>query len=139
MACLTENLAIQGSWRYHEPMAEENRTAQIRKGVVELAVLGLLDGGERYGSQIVDELSAQPALALTAGTVYPLLSRLLKAGLIESTWQESPVGPPRNPSPVPGNAVRRHRPNRARAPSRRRGVEYKPAPMAMPTVLRCSR
>ena len=76
-------------------MAEENRTAQIRKGVVELAVLGLLDGGERYGSQIVDELSAQPALALTAGTVYPLLSRLLKAGLIESTWQESPVGPPR--------------------------------------------
>ncbi|MFP5416511.1 MAG: PadR family transcriptional regulator [Actinomycetes bacterium] len=76
-------------------MAEENRTAQIRKGVVELAVLGLLADGERYGSQVVDELSAQPALALTAGTVYPLLSRLLKAGLIDSTWQESPVGPPR--------------------------------------------
>lgn len=73
----------------------EDRTAQIRRGVVELAVLGLLAGGERYGSQIVDELAAQPALALTAGTVYPLLSRLLKAGLIASTWQESPVGPPR--------------------------------------------
>lgn len=76
-------------------MDKEPRTAQIRKGVVELAVLGLLSDGERYGSQIVDELSAQPALALTAGTVYPLLSRLLKAGLIESTWRESPVGPPR--------------------------------------------
>lgn len=73
----------------------EDRTAQIRRGVVELAVLGLLERGERYGSQIVDELAAQPALALTAGTVYPLLSRLLKAGLIDSTWQESPVGPPR--------------------------------------------
>lgn len=73
----------------------EDRTAQIRRGVVELAVLGLLEQGERYGSQIVDDLSAQPALALTAGTVYPLLSRLLKAGLIASTWQESPVGPPR--------------------------------------------
>lgn len=76
-------------------MKEDLHTGQIRKGVVELAVLGLLAGGERYGSQIVDELSAQRALALTAGTVYPLLSRLLKAGLIESTWQESPVGPPR--------------------------------------------
>lgn len=73
----------------------DDRTAQIRRGVVELAVLGLLAQGERYGSQIVDELSSQPALALTAGTVYPLLSRLLKAGLIDSTWQESPVGPPR--------------------------------------------
>lgn len=73
----------------------EARTAQIRKGVVELAVLGLLAQGERYGSQIVEELSAQPALALTAGTVYPLLARLLKAGMIGSTWRESPLGPPR--------------------------------------------
>lgn len=73
----------------------DDRTAQIRRGVVELAVLDLLAQGERYGSQIVDELSSQAALALTAGTVYPLLSRLLKAGLIDSTWQESPVGPPR--------------------------------------------
>ncbi|QIK71931.1 PadR family transcriptional regulator [Propioniciclava coleopterorum] len=71
------------------------RTAQIRKGVVELAVLGLLVGGERYGSEIVDELGGQPALALTAGTVYPLLARLLKAEMISSTWRESPVGPPR--------------------------------------------
>ena len=73
----------------------DDRTAQIRRGVVELAVLGLLAQGERYGSQIVDELAARPALSLTGGTVYPLLSRLLKAGLIDSTWQESPVGPPR--------------------------------------------
>lgn len=72
-----------------------DHTAQIRRGVVELAVLGLLARGERYGSQIVDELAAQPALSLTAGTVYPLLSRLLKSGLIDSAWQESPVGPPR--------------------------------------------
>ena len=73
----------------------EQRTAQIRRGVVELAVLGLLVDGERYGSEIVDELASQPALALTAGTVYPLLARLLKGGLIRSTWRESPVGPPR--------------------------------------------
>lgn len=69
--------------------------SQIRKGVVELAVLGLLAGEPRYGSQLVDDLAEHPALAISAGTIYPLLSRLRRAGLIESNWVESPVGPPR--------------------------------------------
>lgn len=69
--------------------------SQLRKGVLELAVLGLLAGEPKYGSQLVDELAAEPDLAITAGTVYPLLARLSKAGLVASTWQESPVGPPR--------------------------------------------
>lgn len=69
--------------------------SQIRKGVVELAVLGLLAGERRYGSQLVDELAAHPGLAISAGTVYPLLARLKKSGLVDSHWQESPAGPPR--------------------------------------------
>ncbi len=68
---------------------------QIRKGMVELAVLGLLADEPRYGTQLVDDLAAHPALAISAGTVYPLLARLRGAGLIASHWQESPVGPPR--------------------------------------------
>ena len=74
---------------------QEAWASQLRKGVLELAVLGLLAGEPRYGSQLVDDLAAQPDLAITAGTVYPLLARLAKAGLVSSTWQESPVGPPR--------------------------------------------
>lgn len=69
--------------------------SQLRKGVLELAVLGLLAERPRYGSQLVDDLATRPALAISAGTVYPLLARLRKAGLVDSTWQESPVGPPR--------------------------------------------
>lgn len=69
--------------------------SQLRKGLVELAVLGLLAGEAKYGSQLVDELAAHPRLAISAGTVYPLLSRLKKSGLVESAWQESPLGPPR--------------------------------------------
>jgi PadR family transcriptional regulator PadR len=69
--------------------------SQLRKGVLELAVLGLLEAEPRYGSQLVDDLSAHPDLAITAGTVYPLLARLARAGLVTSTWRESPVGPPR--------------------------------------------
>lgn len=74
---------------------QEAWVSQIRKGVVEVVILGLLSRERRYGSQIVDELSAHSELAISAGTVYPLLSRLKKAGLVESTWEESPVGPPR--------------------------------------------
>ena len=74
---------------------QEKWVSQIRKGVVELAILGLLAGQPMYGSQLVDELSAHPELAISAGTVYPLLSRLRKSGVVDSAWEESPVGPPR--------------------------------------------
>lgn len=77
------------------PPTPDAWTSQIRKGVVELAVLGLLAGERRYGSQLVDDLAAHPALAISAGTAYPLLARLRKAGLVDSHWEESPLGPPR--------------------------------------------
>jgi PadR family transcriptional regulator PadR len=73
----------------------DSRISQFRKGVVELAIFALLHRGEAYGVEIVDALSGHPGLAISAGTVYPLLSRLKKAGMIDSSWQESPVGPPR--------------------------------------------
>ncbi len=73
----------------------DGRLSQFRKGVVELAILALLHRGEAYGGEIVDRLGEHPGLAISAGTVYPLLSRLKKAGVIDSAWRESPVGPPR--------------------------------------------
>jgi PadR family transcriptional regulator PadR len=73
----------------------ETIPSQFRKGVVELAILALLHGDEAYGAEIVDRLGEYPGLAITAGTAYPLLSRLKKSGLITSVWRESPVGPPR--------------------------------------------
>jgi PadR family transcriptional regulator PadR len=73
----------------------DSRLSQFRKGVVELAIFALLHRGEAYGGEIVERLSEFPGLAISAGTVYPLLSRLKKSGLIESAWRESPVGPPR--------------------------------------------
>ncbi|TDB39011.1 MAG: PadR family transcriptional regulator [Actinobacteria bacterium] len=73
----------------------DSRTSQFRKGAVELAILALLARGELYGAEIVDRLAVLPGLAVTSGTVYPLLSRLKKASLVDSVWRESPVGPPR--------------------------------------------
>lgn len=73
----------------------DDRVAQLRKGVLELAILALLADGPSYGGQIVEQLAAHPGLAANRGTVYPLLARLKKAGALETSWQESPVGPPR--------------------------------------------
>jgi PadR family transcriptional regulator PadR len=73
----------------------ESWISQMRKGVLEIAVLALLARGEMYGFEIVSSLEANPQLTISAGTVYPLLSRLRKASLTESVWRESPVGPPR--------------------------------------------
>ncbi|GAB3037518.1 PadR family transcriptional regulator [Nocardioides flavus (ex Wang et al. 2016)] len=67
---------------------------QLRRGVLEHCVLALLQSGERYGYDLVSELSGAGLLA-SEGTLYPLLSRLRRDELVESAWRESPSGPPR--------------------------------------------
>ncbi len=76
-------------------MAKDDRAVQLRRGVIELAILALLDREPRYGGQIVEDLGARPGLEASSGTVYPLLTRLRTAGFVDTVWRESPVGPPR--------------------------------------------
>jgi PadR family transcriptional regulator PadR len=76
-------------------VAGDARTSALRKGALEFCVLALLRGGERYGVELVRVLGAVDGLAISEGTLYPLLSRLRRDGLVETVWQESPSGPPR--------------------------------------------
>jgi PadR family transcriptional regulator PadR len=69
--------------------------AQVRRGTIEYCVLALLQDGERYGFEIARTLSDADGLVTSEGTVYPLLTRLRTAGLVETTWRESSQGPPR--------------------------------------------
>lgn len=73
----------------------ESVISQLRRGVLEFCVLALLRDGERYGFEIVRALSEADGLVTTEGTLYPLLGRLRKEGAVETTWRESPSGPPR--------------------------------------------
>lgn len=75
-------------------MAASQAVTQLRRGVLEHCVLALLRDEERYGYDLVTELSAAGLLA-SEGTIYPLLSRLRKEELVRTSWQESPSGPPR--------------------------------------------
>jgi PadR family transcriptional regulator PadR len=68
---------------------------QLRRGVVEFCVLALLRDRQRYGFELVRDLDAADGLITSEGTIYPLLSRLRREGLVATTWQESEVGPPR--------------------------------------------
>ncbi len=75
--------------------SRDERVAQLRKGVLELAILAILRDGPSYGGEIVARLAAHEGLVAHRGTVYPLLARLHKAGALSTSWSESPVGPPR--------------------------------------------
>ena len=60
-----------------------------------MCILAIIERGPRYGYEIVTELGEAPQLAAGEGTVYPLLRRLKKDGLVETFWRESLAGPPR--------------------------------------------
>ena len=76
---------------------DEPRAAlpQLRRGVIEYCVLALVRDEPRYGFDLVRSLSAAESLMTSEGTIYPLLSRLRRDGLVTTTWQESDAGPPR--------------------------------------------
>lgn len=72
-----------------------NWTTQLRKGLLELCVLASLRHNHLYGYDIVKRLAAGGGLAMGEGTVYPILSRFKKDGLVETTLVESTEGPAR--------------------------------------------
>ena len=75
-------------------MKIENTKAQMRKGVLEYCILGILSKGDAYASDIIERLKSAE-LIVVEGTLYPLLTRLKNAGLLEYRWEESNAGPPR--------------------------------------------
>lgn len=74
--------------------AQHPALTQLRKGVLEHCVLALLQEEERYGYDLVIQLS-EAGLVASEGTIYPLLSRLRKEELVSTSWRESTSGPPR--------------------------------------------
>lgn len=71
------------------------QVTQMRKGAVEYCVMALLAGRERYGYELVQALSSVDGMLVSEGTIYPILSRLKRDGLVATEWRESREGPPR--------------------------------------------
>ena len=73
----------------------DRRIIQLRKGILELAVMGVLYHERHYGYSLIRVLSESGSIALKEGTIYPILARLDRDGLVRSEWVESDQGPPR--------------------------------------------
>jgi|ERR1700691_2056003 len=74
----------------------EQWEAQLRRGYLEIAVLGCLWDGSLYALEMLRKLEqAESGLTVTEGTIYPLLGRLRAEGIVNSTWVESQLGHPR--------------------------------------------
>lgn len=73
----------------------ENWRVQMRKGLLDLCILSALLQGEWYGYALVKALVAIPGIGVAEGSIYPLLSRLRKQGLVTTRLEESTEGPAR--------------------------------------------
>ena len=75
-------------------MNVDNAKSQMRKGMLEYCIMLLLKDKPCYSSDIIQKLK-DANLLVVEGTLYPLLSRLKKDGILSYEWQESTQGPPR--------------------------------------------
>ena len=68
---------------------------QLRKGVLEFVILLSLGEREQYGFELISGIAGRAAIDVPEGTLYPLLLRLAKDGLISFRLAEGDGGAPR--------------------------------------------
>ena len=62
--------------------SRDRRITQLRKGILELAVMGVLYHEKHYGYSLVRVLCERGSISLKDGTIYPILARLDRDGLV---------------------------------------------------------
>ena len=75
-------------------MGINDRFTAIRKGLLEFLILKIVSADKVYVADILKRLS-DTEFATQEGTLYPLLSKMRRDGLVDYEWQESDAGPPR--------------------------------------------
>lgn len=69
--------------------------SQLLKGTLEGCILKVIGDSETYGYEISEKLKLTGLSEISEGTVYPLLLRLEKNGLVNTQLKDSPFGPKR--------------------------------------------
>jgi PadR family transcriptional regulator PadR len=75
-------------------MGVNEKFVAIRKGLLEFLILKIVSANKVYVADIMERLS-ETDFATQEGTLYPLLSKMRRDGLLDYEWQESDAGPPR--------------------------------------------
>ncbi|HEX7137367.1 MAG TPA: PadR family transcriptional regulator [Vicinamibacterales bacterium] len=75
-------------------MSVQERFSAIRKGLLEFLILKIIASDKVYVADMLQRLD-RTEFATQEGTLYPLLSKMRREGLVDYEWQESDAGPPR--------------------------------------------
>ena len=73
---------------------DATRFTELRRGLLEFLILAIVASDDVYVADILERLKSTD-FATREGTLYPLLSRMRRDGLLDYEWQESAAGPPR--------------------------------------------
>jgi PadR family transcriptional regulator, regulatory protein PadR len=73
----------------------EGRRSQLLRGVLDLCLLAVMSEGPAYGYEMTKRLRARGLSIVGEGSIYPLLGRLERDGLVETRRAASNGGPPR--------------------------------------------
>jgi len=86
-------------------MSADAKLAGLRRGLLEPLVLAAIEPKERYAAEILVSLR-RVGFPAQEGSLYPLLSKLRREGLVYHEWRESPSGPPRKYFSLTGSGRR---------------------------------
>lgn len=70
-------------------------STQMLKGILEGCLLAIIKEGEVYGYELAEKLGEYGFDSLSEGTIYPLLIRMQKEKLVNTTLKKSTAGPSR--------------------------------------------
>lgn len=73
----------------------QDRATQLLHGVLDMCLMSIIDEEPSYGYEMVSKLRERGLNLASEGSIYPLLSRLQKHGMIESYLVQSTEGPAR--------------------------------------------
>ena len=74
---------------------DAERQTQLLRGALDMCLLALLAREPAHGYELVRRVEAAGFDAVGYGTVYPLLTRMRRLGLVADEMQASPAGPSR--------------------------------------------
>src|SRR5699024_3977083 len=89
--CLSITLVLQVTKRSDGNVS----TTQMLKGILDGCLLAIIKNKEVYGYELADKLETYGFHSFSEGTIYPLLLRMQKEGLVTSTLKKSTAGPRR--------------------------------------------
>ncbi|WP_410813559.1 PadR family transcriptional regulator [Micromonospora sp. 067-2] len=79
----------------NQPIDDNDRQTQLLRGALDMCLLALLTREPAHGYELVRRMEAAGFGTISYGTIYPLLTRMRRLGLVADEQQVSPTGPPR--------------------------------------------